>query len=208
MTLHQKLKKLKNTRLYYKCLVALGLGASAFGNTLNAKDTGVAVAIALLPPILFFLAFEAITKLPLRKETHWAWKVLLILAVVAIVAIMAYLSYHHQRAAVHRVTQDVDTANLLPAAIDAFMLVFSVLLVEVGIQIRDVEARMSVTPKVTEDVPPAPKERQPSGKERVAMLLAKYPEITLRDLHQQAGVSLSYATSVAKQVRALHQQPA
>lgn len=210
MTLHQKLKSLKRRRRILLVLTLIGLAGSAAGNVLNALPTPTARIIALAPPVLFFGAFEVASRFHMAKERHLAVKVSLFAVLGGLAILMAINSYFHQRDAFHRETQDWLTAYSLPISIDLFMLICAILVLEHEAQIRDIQARLVSNPKakVDDNVPVAPKERQPSGKERVAMLLAKHPEITLKDLHQQAGVSLSYATSVAKQVRALHQQPA
>lgn len=208
--LFNKLKSLKRRRRILLVLTLTGLAGSAAGNVLNALPTVPARIIALAPPILFFAAFEVASRFHMAKDRRVAIKASLFSVLGGLAVLMAVNSYFHQRDAFYRETQDWLTAYSLPISIDLFMLICAILVLEHEAQIRDVEARLASNPKakVEDEVPAAPKERQPSGKERVAMILARHPEIALRDLHKEAGVSLSYATSVAKQVKALHQQPA
>jgi len=206
MTLEKKLKDLLFLNKVSRGVMIFGFLASAGGNVLHARKTPIGVAISLGAPVMLFLAFELVSRIPIRKEAHWLFKLVRILATTAIAGIMAYISYRAQRDAFLEQTGDHATAILLPGAIDAFMVVGSVSLIELGIQIRNIEAYMmgsaikTTVVKPKEDVPP-PKKEEPSKKERIAAILARSPDLDVKEIAKLADSSYNYAHSIVSQLR-------
>ena len=203
-----KLKELKWRRRVLLVLTILGLGGSAAGNVLNARPTGPAIAIALGPPVLFFLAFEVASRNPLARDRHKGFKVLLYGVLSFLAFLMALNSFFHQRDAFYRETGDHLTSQTLPIAIDCFMLVCSILVLEIEAQIRDIKSRLSTGKKMDEaerDLPAAkpPQEPKVTGKEKVAMFLAQYPQADVDELVRKTGLSNNYVSTLVKQMRAM-----
>lgn len=208
MTLEKKLKDLLFLNKVSRGVMIIGFLASAGGNVLHARKTWIGIIISLGAPIMLFLAFELVSRIPIRKEAHWLFKTTRILATTAIAGIMAFISYRAQRDAFLEQTGDHATATLLPAAIDAFMVVGSISLIELGIQIRNVEAYMMgnaikttiVKPKEDIMVPP-PKKEELSKKERIAAILARSPDLDVKEIAKLADSSYNYAHSIVSQLR-------
>lgn len=204
MTASKKLGSLKWLRALSRGVMAFGFATSAAGNVLHADKNPISIAIALLAPTILALAFELVSRIPLRKEAHWAAKWLRVGATAGIAIIMAVISYRHQQDAFSQWTDKL-AATLLPGAIDGLMIVGSVSLIELAHQIRDleaIEAAGGIVRKVKEKpATPAKKDKGPSGKERVAQILAKAPELTVPELAKAAGVSYNYAYTMAQQLR-------
>ena len=200
-----KLKELKRRRWVLLVLTILGLAGSAAGNVLNARSTAPAIVIALGPPVLFFLAFEVASRNPMARERHIALKWMLYLVLAALAFLMALNSFFHQRDAFLRETGDALTANTLPYAIDCFMLVCSILVLEIEAQIRDIQSRLATGKAKPEELPPAVKPQEPkiSGKERVAMELARWPQANVPELVEKTGLSYNYVASLVKDMRAM-----
>jgi hypothetical protein len=177
-----------------------GFTVSAGGNVLHAQKTPIAIAISLLPPVILALAFELVSRIPMAKERHIMWKSTRIGATSGIALIMAWNSYFHQRDAFFRYTGGDVTASLtLPIAIDGLMIVGSVSLIELGVQIRDLEAYVAAGNRVVKAKPetaPKRKDKEPTIRERVAALLARSPELTISDLAQLTGSSKTYVYNI------------
>lgn len=203
-----KLKELKWRRWVLLGLTVLGLAGSAAGNVLNARPTLEAQIIALGPPVLFFLAFEVASRNPLARERHWSFKVMLYGVLSILAFLMGLNSFFHQRNAFYRETGDQLTANTLPIAIDCFMLVCAILVLEIEAQIRDIKSRLA-TGKTAAEVernlpaPKSPQEPKVSGKEKVAMFLAQHPQADVDELVRRTGLSYNYVSTLVKQMRGM-----
>lgn len=212
MTLEKKLKDLMFLNKLSRVVMIFGFLASAGGNVLHARKTPIGIAISLAAPVMLFLAFELVSRIPIRKEAHWTFKGARILATTGIAGVMAYISYRAQRDAFLAQTGDHATAYLLPGAIDLFMVVGSISLIELGIQIRNLEAYMmgaaikTTIVKPKEEVPP-PKKEELSKKERIAAILARSPDLDVKEIAKLADSSYNYAHSIVSQLRAPVEEP-
>lgn len=212
MALEKKLADLLWLRKFSRLVTAGGFVASAGGNVLHAQKTIIGVTISLAAPVFLFLAFELVSRVPLRPEAHWAGKWLRILATGSIAAIMVVISYRAQRDAFELVTHDDITAHLLPGAIDALMVVGSVTLLELGIQIRNMEAYIAgaavktTVAKPKDEPPTAPpvKEPETTKKQRIAEIVARSPELSLQEIAKLSGSSYNYAHSVVGELRKMN----
>lgn len=203
MNASKKLGHLRWLQGLSRGVMLFGFMTSAGGNVLHAAKNPISIAISLLAPSILALAFELVSRIPLRKEASPVAKVLRVGATGGIALIMAVISYQHQRDAFGRWGDQLQ-ATLLPAAIDGLMIVGSVSLIELTIQIRDLEAAIAaggMIRKVKEMTPTSKKEKGPSGKERVAQVLAKAPELSLTEIARTANVSYNYAHSIAKELK-------
>lgn len=203
----KKLAHLTWMRHLSRGVMVFGFVMSAGGNILHAEKTAVDILIALAAPTILALAFELVSRIPIRKEAHWLGKGLRIIATGTISAIMALISYFHQRDAIFAETHDQLQAYLLPAAIDALMIVGSVSLIELGVQVRDLEAFIAAggtVKKVKEETPvPSKKDREPTGRERIAATWYNSPNLTIRQIAELAGTSYNYAAGVVGELRKL-----
>jgi hypothetical protein len=204
----KKLASLIWLRRLSRGVMAFGFTTSAAGNVLHADKNPIAIGISLLAPSILALAFELVSRIPLRKEAHWLSKGLRVSATGGIALIMAFISYQHQRDAFSK-WGDATQAALLPLAIDGLMIVGSISLIELAVQIRDLEAYVAaggIVRKVKE-VPAQPpkKERKLSGKERVAAIVAKAPEFSIPEIAKAADVSYNYAYTVVQELRKAEQ---
>src|SRR6188474_3294166 len=144
----KKLRTLNVMRKACQGAVIFGFVTSAGGNVLHAVEASqgeswgfiaIAVVLAVLIPAIFGIMFEIATRVVFRKEAHWLMKVIAFAGSAGISGITAWNSYFHQRDAfVH--FGDMTQATLLPLAIDGLMIVGSIYLIELGFQIRDLEA--------------------------------------------------------------------
>lgn len=208
----KKLGLLMGLRKLCSGAVIFGFVTSAGGNVLHALQTSlssswvivtISVIIAVLIPAIFGIMFEIATRVIFRKEASWIMKLIAFAGAGAISGITAWNSYFHQRDAFSQFG-DRTQAILLPLAIDGLMIIGSVYLIELGFQIRDLEAWIAsgTTKKPREDTPvPSKKDKAPSGKERIASILARAPEFSIREIADAAGTSYNYAHSVVRELR-------
>lgn len=211
----KKLELLSALRKLCQGAVIFGFVTSAGGNVLHAVNiwTGdsvaylvISVVIAILIPVIFGWMFEIATRVTFRKEAHLLMKVIAFLGAAGISAVTAWNSYFHQRDAFSRFG-DHTQAVLLPLAIDGLMIIGSVYLIELGFQIRDLEAWIAsggAVKKVKEPEVPATKTREPSKKERIAALLAENPQLSTKRIAELAGASYNYTHTLVSELRALN----
>lgn len=214
----KKMATLKGLRKLCQGAVVFGFVTSAGGNVLHAVEgfagrgvavLTIAVILAAAIPAIFGLMFEIASRVFFRKEASLVMKLIAFTGSAGISGITAWNSYFHQRDAFSHFG-DVTQATLLPLAIDGLMIIGSVYLLELGFQIRDLEAWIEsggTIRKAREDVPPVKKNREPSKRERIAAILAKAPELDAKALAAAAGTSYNYAFSVAKELRANEAEP-
>ena len=204
----KKLRGFYNLRWACRGIILTATLISVWANVLNSEPTPAAIAIHVFPPIFVFGGFEIISRVPLRKEAHWIMRFARPLGALIITGISAWLSYWNQNEAFYRKTHDADTALLLPIAIDGFMLVASVTLIELNVRVEALEAyaeagRVSTyKPKDPEIAPKLP-EKKISKKERIAEVLARSPELTDREIADLTGASLGYAYGIRRELEAL-----
>lgn len=209
----KKLGILTGLRKLCQGAVIFGFVTSAAGNVLHAvnNSTGtsiinmtVSIVIAILIPTIFGIMFEIATRVVFRREAHWLMKLIAFMGAAGISGITAWNSYFHQKEAFGRYG-DQTQAMLLPLAIDGLMIIGSVYLIELGFQIRDLEAFIASggLVKKTKDEPvPTVKPKVPSKRERIAALLAQSPDISIQELAKRTDSSYNYAHTLAKELRA------
>jgi len=180
------------------------VSVSIWANVLHADSNAVAIILAALPPLIALGAWEMVSRIPIRQEAGWLIRLSRPAATVALFGGAAYLSYFHQKSAItHYSNGDASAAMILPALIDGLMIVTSVSTFELNARILLLEASIAgaaiqtARPKPPESVEKKP----PSGKERVAMILAKNPTLSVSELAKLAGVSETYAYSLARELR-------
>jgi Mor family transcriptional regulator len=185
-------------------VMIFGFVASALGNVLHAQKDVVGIIIALMPPTILFLAFELVSRAPMQSQYKWfhpkRWG--RPIATTFISGIMAALSYFHQRDAIFDHTGgDQLAAFLLPASIDALMIVGSITLLELKDAILAKEAQIAGTVlKLPKSEPKAP-DAKASGKARVAQMYAMFPGISAKELAAKANVSVNYVYTVLGELR-------
>lgn len=209
MNAAKKLEFLKKLRHGTTGIMAFGFMTSAAGNVLHAQNNWISRFIALGAPVLFFLSFEMVARIPFRKELSIWLKGIPMLATAAVATIMAIISYSHQRAAFDIYSDEI-TAKLLPIAIDGMMVVSSVYSIEVGIQIRDLEAFIeagNTKPKAVKSEAPRAKKVEATGRERIAQVLAQNPALSAAQVAKLANVKEAYAYNVVGQIRKAQGEP-
>lgn len=207
----KKLASLNGLKKLCQGAVIFGFVTSAGGNVLHALEAAIgthwvtitiSVVIAVLIPAIFGFMFEIASRVLFRKEAHWLMKLIAFAGAGAISGITAWNSYFHQRDAfIH--FGDRTQATLLPLAIDGLMIIGSVYLIELGFQIRDLEAFIAAGNKPTKADTPVPvkKDKEPSGREKIAAAWTSQPYLTAKQIAAMAGTTESYAYNVLGQLR-------
>ena len=214
--------KLHNyTMVLYGCIamILLGFAASAGGNVLHATSVMVPgaplwirVIIALAAPILLLGAFEALSRIPLPPpglkwySLRYAGTVLRILGMFAIAVVTVVTSFRHQRSALDTYGGDHLQAIMLPGAIDAFMLVGSLSVLEIRIFIRNLEDKIAALEnldlaKQTDDVQ-VPQDKPLNGRQRIALAMMQLShDATIREIAVEAGTKENYTATVVSELR-------
>lgn len=209
----KKLGALKGLRKLCQGAVIFGFITSAGGNVLHAVEAyagrqawvlAIAVALAAMIPAIFGFMFEIASRIFFRREANIVMKLIAFTGAAGISGITAWNSYFHQRDAFVNFG-DATQATLLPLAIDGLMIIGSVYLLELGFQIRDLEAWIEAggnVRKVQTDTPvPVKKDREPSKRDRIIQILAKAPELDAKAIAAAAGTSYNYAYSVMTELK-------
>lgn len=197
----KKLDELLGLRHFARGVNVATLLASAGGNVLHATKTFTGITLSLAAPILLMLAFELLSRIPIRKGSWgtWVWLAVRIAATAGIATITAWISYFHQRDGIYNETGDLSLARLLPAAIDFLMIVSAGSLIELNIQIRDMEAIIAGTAKrATAPSTPAPKQGKPEDQAaaKIAQIWARSPQLSIKQIASLAGTSYNYTHKV------------
>jgi len=213
MNYAKKLGILKGLRKLCQGAVIFGFVTSAGGNILHAVEafTGrpvavlvIAIFLAALIPAIFGFMFEIASRVFFRKEAPIVMKLIAFTGAAGISGITAWNSYFHQRDAFSHFG-DATQAKLLPLAIDGLMIIGSVYLLELGFQIRDLEAWIEAGGNVrkTKEVTPAPvrKDKEPSKRDRIIAILAKAPELDAKAIAAATDTSYNYAKVVMNELK-------
>lgn len=209
----KRLKLLKALQKLCQGAVIFGFITSAGGNVLHAVEgyagspvwiLAIAVVLAALIPAIFGIMFEIASRVFFRREAHIVMKLIAFLGAAGISGITAWNSYFHQRDAFSHFG-DATQATLLPFAIDGLMIIGSVYLLELGFQVRDLEAWIEAggnVRKVHPEMPvPVKKDREPTKRDRIIQILAKAPELDAKAIAAAAGTSYNYAYSVITELK-------
>lgn len=210
-TQESKLSILKKLKWLCSGAVIFGFITSAGGNILHAVEgygdrpwgiLTVSIILAALIPLIFGFMFEIASRIFFRKEAHIVMKLIAFTGAAGISGITAWNSYFHQRDAFSHFG-DHTQAFLLPLAIDGLMIVGSVYLIELGFQIRDLEAAIAGVAVKTSRKSEAPKDTKKGdpAKVKIAQILAKSPSLKPVDVAKLAGTSYNYAYSVMKELQ-------
>jgi hypothetical protein len=223
MNYAKKLGILKGLRKLCQGAVVFGFVTSAGGNILHAVEafTGrpvavlvIAIFLAALIPAIFGFMFEIASRVFFRKEAPIVMKLIAFTGAAGISGITAWNSYFHQRDAFSHFG-DQTQAFLLPVAIDGLMIIGSVYLLELGFQIRDLEAWIEAGGNIRKMMPeisvPSKKDREPTKRDRIIQILAKAPQLDAKAIAAAAGTSYNYAyavmTELKKQATELIEEP-
>jgi Protein of unknown function (DUF2637) len=202
--IERKLRVFKWLRWTCRAVVLATVTVSIWANLLHAWGGWVTYVIAALPPLLALGAWELVSRIPIRHEASRLVRWSRPSATIGIFGGAAFLSYFHQRDAFFRYTHgDESTAWVLPALIDGLMIVTSVSIYEVTARIEALDAVVNrpTMAQVDPDQVKVTTRREPNGRERVASVLTQDPTVTARELARRAGVSESYASTLAKELR-------
>lgn len=196
-------------------MIVVGYLVSAMFNVLHAEWNVFSVVIAIVSPSLLLFAFEVGSRIPIPKQPgilRWVGIAVRIIATVAIAGITAWISYFHQRDSFMRWGGDETQAAVLPIAIDLFMIVGSVgvmevtsLIKDVKSDIREVELRIAGllgakrSKEILADEPVVAK--PPTGREKIAMAMAEMPWATVKEIAARAGTKEAYTGTVVSELR-------
>lgn len=211
----KKLGILHGLRKLCQGAVIFGFVTSAGGNVLHAVNVSaggpvttliISIVIAILIPLIFGWMFEIATRVIFRREAHRVMKAIAFTGAAGISGITAWNSYFHQKDAFSHFGDETQ-AMLLPLAIDGLMIIGSVYLIELGFQIRDMEAFIAsgalVMKKSTRDeAVPTVKDKPISKKERIAQILAQSPDMAIKDIAKLADASYNYTYTLVTELRA------
>lgn len=206
-------KKLKEYRvLLWVCrgIVLATAGFSVWANELHAAGTGPSYAFAAVPPVFAIVAWELISRIPTDwgpKWWTWVFPAMRPTATAGLFIGAAFLSYRHQSLAVLNYTLDKEAATIIPLLVDGLMIVTSVSTDQVMKKINRIEIGIANALKVPQAViktSEEPKQREPNGRERVALVLSRTPDIGTAELAKRANVSYNYAHTLAKELRSMN----
>ena len=209
----KKLRLLQGLKKLCWGAVVFGFITSAGGNILHAVESyvgshpvtlSIAIALAAMIPAIFGFMFEIASRIFFRKEAHIVMKVIAFTGAAGISGITAWNSYFHQRDAFSHFG-DATQAMLLPLAIDGLMIIGSVYLLELGFQIRDLEAWIEAggtKPKVRDEPVPVKVDKPPSKKEKIAAIWSQYPEWPLQAIADKTEASYNYVHAVVNELKA------
>jgi hypothetical protein len=203
----KKLDELLGLRHFARGVNVATLLASAGGNVLHATKTFTGITLSLAAPILLMLAFELLSRIPIRKGSWgtWVWLAVRIAATAGIATITAWISYFHQRDGIYNETGDLSLARLLPAAIDFLMIVSAGSLIELNIQIRDMEAIIAGTAKraTAPSTPVAPKKGKPEDQKAatIAQIWARSPQLSVKQIASLADTSYNYTHKIVSKLK-------
>lgn len=203
MDRHQR--SLRRLRWAARAITLLGIAASILGNALHADSNGVALGISMSPPVILFLAFELVSRIPLPNDVSWYARWLRPGATGIIAGIAAWLSYWHQHSMIMKYTSDYQSAALLPLAIDGLLVVAAISLLELNARLRNLESiQMGQGLRLVPSAGPTPQLRnfgELSKKERIVVLAEDQPDLSIRQIAEQAGASYNYAHALVSQLR-------
>jgi hypothetical protein len=200
-----KIKKLGRLRWACRAIVIGQTLVSVWANSLQAQSNYTSIAISILPPAFVMAGFELVSRIPIHRDGSWLIKVTRPVATASITLGSAWLSYFHQRSAFGKYTDDITTVRVLPLLIDGLMVVAAVSLIELNAQVTILETKQAGLDVRVERAPRTPATKvvakAPSGKERIALVLAEAPELAIKEIAAKAGVSYNYAHSIVKELR-------
>jgi hypothetical protein len=200
-----KIKKLGRLRWACRAIVLGSTLVSIWANSLQAQSNPASIFISLLPPAFVLGGFELVSRIPIHHEGSWLIKVTRPAATAGITLGSAWLSYFHQREAFSKYTNDMTTVRVLPLLIDGLMVVAAVSLIELNAQVGLLETKQLGLDVKIERGPRTPAvkvvAKAPSGKERIAVILAEAPDLAIKEIAAKAGVSYNYAHSIVSQLR-------
>ena len=206
MNVAKKRKNFVHLRWYCRGIIATTAALSVWANILHAGVFNVVTWLfAAMPPLLVLLGWELVSRIPIRKDAAWFIRLARPVATAGIAGAGAWLSYWHQREAVIRYTNDHQAAYMLPLLIDGLMVIASVSVYELNAHLLNLEAAeagaMVRTSKPKVDAPASKRDKGPNSKERIAQILAKAPELSIKDIAAAAGTSYNYAYTVVTELR-------
>jgi hypothetical protein len=191
-----------------RVVMGIGFAASITGNALHAQLNPIAIGIAVAAPVILFLTFEMVSRVPISSAVQWYRRILRPIATSAIAGMAAVLSFRDQYDMIRRYNgQDKVSAILLPLCIDGLLVVASVTVYELTTKIDTLVAYEQgaavriAKPKDPEDLLRAPKVSELTTKERIAEIWAKAPMLPIRDIAGAAGASYNYAYSVIRELK-------
>ena len=211
--MHDQLRKISKKLDHLKWLLWANRGMIVFGylvsvtfNVLHADSNFFSIIIAIVSPSLLLFSFEVGSRIPIPEKPgilRWIGIGVRITATVAIAGATAYVSYFHQHDSFLKWGHDETQAWLLPGAIDAFMIVGSVGVIEVTAQTRDLELKRDALEnlRATRETPVEIKEKPLNGRERIAIAVKEMPWATAKEIATKAQVKENYAATVMSELR-------
>lgn len=208
--MEKKLRYYRLLRWACRLVVLAATGTSVWANILHSNKNPAAIFINILPPLLILGGWELASRMPMAQGVKWysikIWGGPL--AMLGIIGIGAWLSYWHQKDAFFRYSMDVQTALLLPFAIDGLMLMASVYVFQLNDAIERLETAIAVpktaskTSNANSDVlPPKSKEPELTRRQLIAVKLAQFPEMSPQEIANLTGSKLNYVYKVISDLR-------
>lgn len=211
----ERIKHLKWLLWANRGMIAFGYVVSATFNVLHARWNFFSVLIAIVSPTLLILAFEIGSRIPIPAKPGWLRWIgigVRITTTVAIAGITAWISYFHQKDSFLRWGDDMTQAMLLPLAIDLFMIVGSVGVMEVNAQVQATQSEQREIDLKVAGVLSAKRSREvladepltakvPTQREKIAMALAEMPWGTIKEIAAKAGAKEGYTGTVVSELR-------
>src|SRR3954466_2641765 len=136
------LSRLRRVRRAVRATLLLGVAASVAANVLHAAPHPISEVIAAWPPLALLLTAELISRIPVRRRSLAAVR---LIAASAIAGIAAWVSYWPMAGVAARYGETGASPYLLPLSVDGLVIVASVSLVELAGRIRTLETGTTET---------------------------------------------------------------
>jgi hypothetical protein len=192
-----------------RIIMGIGFAASITGNALHAEFNPISIGISVAAPIILFLTFEMVSRVPITTEARWWRKLPRPVATVAIASMAAVLSFRDQYDMIYRYNgQDRAAAILLPLCVDGLLVVASVTVYELTTRIDMLlahEQGASIRISKPKDTEKPGKPAELSAKERIAAIWNQSPTLSIKHIAGAAGTSYNYAYSIVKKLKEMEE---
>jgi hypothetical protein len=189
--------------------MGIGFAASITGNALHAQHLPIPIGISVASPIILFLTFEMVSRVPITSDLSWWRRLPRPLATAAIAGMAAVMSFRDQYDMIFRYNGgDRTGAILLPLCVDGMLVVASVTVYELTTRIDTLlahEQGASIRISKPKDTEKPVKPAELSAKERIAAIWNQSPTLSIKHIAGAAGTSYNYAYSIVKKLKEMEE---
>lgn len=199
----KKINSWKKIRWTGRGVIVVAFAFSTWANILHVAHPGIVTyAIAAAPPVVVFLGWELVSRVPISG--HRFRKGLRPTVTALIAAGAAWLSYWHQKAAILRYEDDPQTAYILPLLIDGLMVIASATVYELNTLISNMEATVAAgtaKTKQKEDAPVKVRKQELTAREKVVIAAKDNPNLTVKQIASLVQAKENYVRNILGQLK-------